>query len=473
MKKINIKLILLAISLVFTCVNIKPTIVYATETTEITEETTETTEDNSNGSDGSWCTVTCVQGQLGYPKGCTGCSVMLVMQNSLTLSEEHQLKGNYNSENATDFQNFKKLLDDTAPSNMFSSGAGLVNPAYMFGDVNTELFQGSWSEPSSVNINGTEQTTITAQTFSAVMTEFNGTMIKDLSFEEHLQLCQLLWNNDYWVILGMSYQAESPSGVCDAGEVGSNHWVMMSGVTDTDMYMNDPANGNHSLSYTTKYNNNSSSYANHYEIHYLVLLKNSINSPKDLAGGQIAGNTDGSNDLGVDPLVFKGFYPEADLSAYCKLTEANIVEMYLDDAQIQNLTGDELEAIDNWKTNAGIEDTDTKIVKFIRKIVQLFGIILTVWALLFYLSFWFDRLNNFFDFSLVEVLSFKKLRTSDTDEECTYRASDLGKTNQRTVNHRAVLSISLIAIAFGVLLITGLIYNLISGIVLKAIKFFG
>lgn len=461
MKKINIKLILLAMSLVFTCVNIKPTIVYATETTETTEETTETTteettEDNSGGSDGSWCTIHCQQTSSWYNSHCTFFTFYHMLQNSGQCNSEAQIDtGSYLGQ--MDADNTAKL--ELLHSVMWSGGL-----LYDFTSGMNKYSTSKWIQPT--DFSESDYTTGDASGgYGIVITHFGDKKLSELYTDDHnkfIQVCQLLYNNGYWLYVGVG--GSGGDGIGPSG-YGAGHTVMISGVTADKVYLNDSACADSSVVLEEVYDS----------ICWIGLYKNEKVSLKDASGGSGFTGTDGEggNDIGVDPLVFKGFYPEADLSAYCKLVECNINEMYIDDAQIQNLTGDELEAIDNWKTNAGIEDTDTKIVKFIRKIVQLFGIILTVWALLFYLSFWFDRLNNFFDFSLVEVMSFKKLRTSDADEECTYRASDLGKTNQRTVNHRAVLSISLIAIAFGVLLITGLIYNLISGIVLKAIKFFG
>lgn len=47
---------------------------------------------------------------------------------------------------------------------------------------------------------------------------------------------------------------------------------------------------------------------------------------------------------------------------------------------------------------------------------------------------------------------------SETEEECTFRAKNLGKGDRKTVNHRAILFICLIGVAFGVLIISGWFY---------------
>lgn len=181
---------------------------------------------------------------------------------------------------------------------------------------------------------------------------------------------------------------------------------------------------------------------------------------------------DGSDNSDIGAVFVAGQYSEMELSAYAKLTEMNIQEIYLDDAQVQNLNGGELSAVTNWKNNVDAIKEETAVQKIFRVGTQLVGILFSVWMLLLYLGFWFDRLNNFFEFSVVEILSFGRLRVSDTEEECTFKATELSKTDVRTVNHRAILTICLIGLAFGVLIITGILYSIISKIVVTATNFF-
>ena len=91
--------------------------------------------------------------------------------------------------------------------------------------------------------------------------------------------------------------------------------------------------------------------------------------------------------------------------------------------------------------------------------------------LLIYIAYWFDRLNNLVDIELLSILTLNKLRLSDTEESCDFRLSGLGKGEARTVNHRAILEICIIGVAFGALIISGYLYLVILYLVQKVIDF--
>ena len=104
----------------------------------------------------------------------------------------------------------------------------------------------------------------------------------------------------------------------------------------------------------------------------------------------------------------------------------------------------------------------------------MFGILLMVWCVLIYLAYWFDRINNLFDFDLLVILTLGKLRISETEEDCTFSLASLTKeTGIRTVNHRAILGICITGIAFGVIVISGYLYRAISALVFKVLELLG
>jgi hypothetical protein len=91
------------------------------------------------------------------------------------------------------------------------------------------------------------------------------------------------------------------------------------------------------------------------------------------------------------------------------------------------------------------------------------GILMVVWSVLLYVGFWFDRANNFLDFSIVTILTLGKLTTSVTDEESTFGKKDV--KGIKTLSSRQVTIICLCCIGAGVLIISGIFYRLIAGLV--------
>lgn len=166
------------------------------------------------------------------------------------------------------------------------------------------------------------------------------------------------------------------------------------------------------------------------------------------------------------------FYTEEELSAYRKLGELNIADEYLVNASLDNLGTDDLEAVENWKANRENMQEENDVVHVMRVLIQTLGIFLTVYMILLYLSYWFDRLNNFFDIDLLAILTLGKFRISDTEDKCTYKATDLGDKKTKTVNHRAILTITVIGLAFATLIMTGTLFRAIQFVVLKIIHLF-
>lgn len=166
-----------------------------------------------------------------------------------------------------------------------------------------------------------------------------------------------------------------------------------------------------------------------------------------------------------------GVYSEEQLAAWTTLTEANIQADYLDDATRDSLKQDDLSNLSNWEQNINNNKMENGAIALLRKFVMLLGILIIIWSVLLYLAYWFDRINNFFYIDLLNIMTFGHLHMSDTEEECTFKVKDLGKDGRKTVNHRAIITICLTAIAFGVLLISGWLYELIANLVLSITTF--
>ena len=164
-------------------------------------------------------------------------------------------------------------------------------------------------------------------------------------------------------------------------------------------------------------------------------------------------------------LYKQGYWSEEELSAYCKLNEINFQEI-IDMANSDNLTSRELSNLKTWEDVVADDKENEGFIHITRVIVSLFGILLLIWCVLIYLAYWFDRINNIFDLDLLVILTLGKLRISETEDDCTFSLASLTKESGiRTVNHRAVLGICLTGIAFGVLVISGYLYKVISALI--------
>lgn len=161
-------------------------------------------------------------------------------------------------------------------------------------------------------------------------------------------------------------------------------------------------------------------------------------------------------------LVTNGYWQESQLMEYNRLVEINIDSEYLDNANRGNYTEGELKAISNWEQNNNKINEEKTIVKIMRKVMAIFAIALSVWAILLYCAYHLDRLNNFIDIDLVALLTLGKLRISDDEADCTFKITDKENLKkQKTVNHITILEICVTCIIFSVLILTGVLYKAI------------
>lgn len=159
-------------------------------------------------------------------------------------------------------------------------------------------------------------------------------------------------------------------------------------------------------------------------------------------------------------LVSLNIWEEPDLVNYARLCELN-VDHLLSESVREDLSVDELTGLSNWERNVYRDAEQSGVIRLIRRIIMLFGIFFTVWAVFVYLAYWFDRINAFVDIDVLGLVTLGHLHISDTEEECTFKVRDIGKEGHKTVNHMAVIEVCAIAIAFGVVLITGLYFKII------------
>ena len=195
-----------------------------------------------------------------------------------------------------------------------------------------------------------------------------------------------------------------------------------------------------------------------------------------------SGNGGGTNPGDADPgvagsiatsLYQTGYWSEDQLSAYCKLTEINIQELYLDGATREALTQDELSGLANWQLNVRMQEEEHGFIRFLRTLSMFIGIILVVWAMLFYTAYWIDKTNNILPIEFVFLLSFGKLRISGDENDSTYSFNSESSAKVKMINHKDCIFICVIAVGAGFLLITGIFYSIVQSFVNKALQFLG
>lgn len=128
--------------------------------------------------------------------------------------------------------------------------------------------------------------------------------------------------------------------------------------------------------------------------------------------------------------------------------------------------------VEIWKQDLQHSNQDTFLVKMGRTICLLFGIIFEIWMMLLYLSYWFDRINNFIEFELLKVVSFGRLTISPDESECTFRVRDIGESGVRTVNHRTILTICVIGLFFGTFTVSGGLFRVLNKFVTFVLNLF-
>ena len=412
----------------------------------------------ADGSSTDWCQVTINQTGVGHGSGCTTVSLQLILQNSQTLPSDLQLSGNITSA-TTEYKNFDKKTEG------FHSGDAWI--IGNFANSCTSLSNATWSSASSVD--GQTLTTKDYNSTKAIV-GFGGKDFRDMSYEEQVTSMKAFYNSGYFVVFCVEYKGVNQQSNGASGYKAA-HACVLAGVDNGDIYLNDPATG------TVCAYKDRSAKGGAYNLVYVELFKNDKTSPLSLSGSSPIEVTEQdkiqANNLGVSVQALSGYYSEDQLSAYCKLAEVDLTEL-LNSANRDSLEQSDIENLANWERNINNNNTsDSGAIHYLRIFVMFMGIILIVWSVLIYLAYWFDRVNNFFDLDLLGILTMGKLHMSDTEEECTFKVKDLGKTEKKTVNHRAICAICLTGIFFGALIISGVLYKILQFLVYTILELFG
>lgn len=401
--------------------------------------------EGGDGSDGSWFNILIAQNNISNG-GCTWCSLMMILQNSGTISNSaYQIpKGAL----VTNFKDNNGLIAKEAFLN--SKGAICSNPQY---DSTTDKITnpgGGCSYNLSAISYASGWSNGSYEGSDRLLYGLNGKNFRDMTQAELVSSFKVLWNAGYWCHVFIDYKTGASTGVGQA-----DHAIALAGVTNTDIYFADPWDGK-----VCAYPKLSSCSSSKIEAVYLYM--NPGHAPKDIAGGVTMTPEDGDNvgdDL-VDAARRGNGFSEQELSAYAVLGESVSIYNTLVSTDLNDLSPSDRSALGTWEDT--IEDGKFSFNKLIRNIIMAFGIILTVWAMLLYTGFWVDRLNNIVDFSFVNLLTFGKLKVADSDED-----SNFGKGQKDTfIGHIDVIKICIISILFGVLLITGVFYKILFSLIM-------
>lgn len=172
----------------------------------------------------------------------------------------------------------------------------------------------------------------------------------------------------------------------------------------------------------------------------------------------------------AEELAARGYWSEDQLSSYCKLTEIDIQSLYLDSATREALQQKELEGLVNWERNVRYTAEEDGFIRNLRVASMFLGIFLVVWSILAYAGYWFDRINTIIPLELLNIVSFGRLRISGDEANDVFH---IKSKSAKMVNHKNIISICLIAIAFGVLLITGTFYLIVQSFVNLVLRWLG
>lgn len=417
-----------------------------------------TTGTGNTGSKGEWCTVSIKQGGVGHPSGCTVCTLQLILQNSTQL-KDNQLKGAITTR-TSEYETFDKAC----------AGAGIQDgDSWLIGGFEggaTKLCKSGWSNESKKKFGGDSAMGEGYNSTTAIV-GLGDKKFSEMTPSEQATAMKVFWNAGYFVVFCVEYKGvEQDSNGPDGYKAA--HATMLAGVKGKKIYINDPATGK-----IEDYGKRTNSSGKPYNLMYVELFKNDKTSPRKISGKE-AGNNDEEEtnednenleNMGLSSVAMNGYWAEENLSAYTKLHEVNISDMFLNDATRDSLEQDDLTSLSNWERNVNNDLEEVGLIRGLRIATVILGILITIWSILIYVAYWFDRSNNIIDLNLVGKLTFGKLRVCDDENESTFSARTLGSHTETTINHRNAIFISVLGIIFGVLVISGVLYKFILGVV--------
>lgn len=185
-----------------------------------------------------------------------------------------------------------------------------------------------------------------------------------------------------------------------------------------------------------------------------------------LGGGDLSGGLQGATEMAKEAAK-KGYLTEEELSAWTKIINENFIGYK--DVLREDLSQSDLSSLSTWETNVRYDELENHgIFNFFRKLFVGIGIFMLLYSGILYCCYWLDRINPFYDLDFLDLATIGKLATAPTEEECNFHVKDFFKDNKdkaKYVNHKAIITICLGLIIFGLMIITGSIYKIVIGII--------
>lgn len=112
-------------------------------------------------------------------------------------------------------------------------------------------------------------------------------------------------------------------------------------------------------------------------------------------------------------------------------------------------------SVGDWRRNIEYNKKELQ-VRYPRSSVMFIGILLMVYSILLYLAYWFDRVNNFLEISLLGILTMGRFQVSPDDIISNFKDSGGGT---KILVHKDIVSVVLIGVAIGIFLVSGRVFN--------------
>ena len=188
--------------------------------------------------------------------------------------------------------------------------------------------------------------------------------------------------------------------------------------------------------------------------------------------GEAAGGTDATGQDGATTMAQAGSTGVAD---YFAKTEWELEGMggaglkrEFDDFNVDLPTKDSLSKdIQQWMETIQediIYNNTKKPIVFMRAFLAALAIVLCIYAVFLYFAYWLDRLNNFFEFHLLSMLTLGRLDISPDDKTSTFRHSGKG-SKTRIVVHRDMVYIVVLLITASMLVLSGAAFSYLQALI--------
>lgn len=269
---------------------------------------------------------------------------------------------------------------------------------------------------------------------------------------------------------------------------GSDHWTPVTKVVDSTNELgatlivsnvgdqnDDPINGKHGswIKYKSKDTAPSEDYLE-YTAAFPADGYKGLNEMVAIVidGHPFTGDTAGSGTKTDAGFTYKGFCKFLEEEYFIdvnKLEEASIPMPVRSDL-IQSSGVDKVKEIESWKSNID-NNKENSINRYIRASFMFVGILITLYSMLLYVAYQFDRINNFVDISLLSTMTVGRLNVAPEDTNGNFNSATSGRA--KYLKHKDIIIVSIIGVGIGVLLISGRIFSLMWGIKEFLDKLFG